>query len=100
MQRFFFSGSAIGDVNDTEKAAAYRSKETRHMAGEHYDLNFVKSAIRHLSVYGEVVSTTVLIHLMVLILWMLWYPSRPQVQIWLLRFMTERTSTVAPKLKL
>uniref|UniRef100_A0A8R7QRU5 Uncharacterized protein n=1 Tax=Triticum urartu TaxID=4572 RepID=A0A8R7QRU5_TRIUA len=68
MQRFFFSGSAIGDVNDTEKAAAYRSKETRHVAGEHYDLNFVKSAIRHLSVYGEVVSTTVLIHLMVLIL--------------------------------
>jgi hypothetical protein len=27
------------------------------MGWEHYDLNFVKSAIRYLSVYGEVVST-------------------------------------------
>lgn len=40
------------------KQLADRSKEMCQMAGEHYDLKFVKSAIGWPSVYFEVVSTT------------------------------------------
>lgn len=97
----FFTGSAIGDVNDTEKADSciqiqgdppygWGALWSEFCEVSHQASISVRWGCFYHGAYPSDGSHT----------WMLQYPSLPQVKIWLLRFMTERTSTVAPKLKL